>query len=190
MRIIDRSFYCRDTVDVAKDLLGKKIVRFLNNQKLSGIITETEAYCFENDQASHAYNGKTPRNLPMFGKVGCVYIYFIYGNHFCFNIVAKQKNVSAGAVLVRAIKPVDGIENMKINRKKQDENILANGPGKLTQALCITKNENFYDLTKKGSLYICEGIEVCKNQIIVTPRIGISVAQDKPWRFMIKTRNL
>jgi DNA-3-methyladenine glycosylase len=181
--ILDYSFYQRDTVVVAKDLLGKKLVRIIDGTILSGIITETEAYCFSDDPASHAYRGKTVRNTPMFGNPGSAYIYFIYGNHFCFNIVAKKENQIAGAVLIRAVQPAAGIELMHQLRNKKDERILANGPGKLTQAFQINKSHNLIDLTQINELYVTMG--VTPEKVHATPRIGISQAQEKLWRFVI-----
>jgi len=180
--IIDRSFYLRDTVHVAHDLLGAIVVRTIGDIILSGVITETEAYCFTDDPASHAYRGQTNRNAPMFGQVGCAYVYFIYGNHFCFNIVAKSNDVLAGAVLIRAIQPVEGIEHMYQHRGTNNMHILTNGPGKLTQALCINKQDNCTDLTAQGDLYVTLGTQ--PKTIEVTSRIGISSAQDKLWRFV------
>ncbi|HRN78036.1 MAG TPA: DNA-3-methyladenine glycosylase [Candidatus Dependentiae bacterium] len=181
--ILDPLFYQRDTVEVAKDLVGKKIIRTINGINLSGIITETEAYGFSDDPASHAYRGKTQRNAPMFGPVGYAYVYFIYGNHFCFNIVARAENQIAGAVLIRAIQPIEGIELMSYYRQQKDIRILTNGPGKLTQALHITKQHNYMNVMQKGELYVTAG--VIPDTICATPRIGISVGQDKLWRFII-----
>lgn len=187
MKILPRNFYQRDTVEVAKELIGKKIVRIVNDHIISGIIVETEGYCYKIDESSHAYRGKTPRNEAMFGLAGCSYVYFIYGNHFCLNVVARKKDVDAGAVLIRAVEPVDGIEIMKHNRKKYDIKMLTNGPGKLTQAFGINKSHNGCDFTQKGSVYICESENATSSEIIATPRIGISVAQDKKWRFCLKS---
>ena len=191
MGILPRDFYQRDAVTVARELIGKKLIRHVDGQELSGIIVEVEAYKYKDDPASHAYRGKTPRNEPMFGTVGCAYVYFIYGNHFCLNIVARAKGVEAGAVLIRGIEPVQNPENitaMKKNRNKDDIKILCNGPGKLTQAFCINKTHNFCDMTKAGELYVCDGVQVDDDYIMDTPRIGISLAQDKLWRFCLKNK--
>ena len=119
---------------VAKGLLGKKIVRKVGNQRISGIITETEAYRHKDDPASHAYRKITERNKVMFGDVGFAYVYFTYGMHFCFNVVAKNSKTAAGAVLIRAIKPEKGIEIMQENRGDVNLKNLTNGPAKLAQA--------------------------------------------------------
>ena len=156
-RLLLRSFFQRDTVVVARQLIGHILVRKINGVVLAGIITETEAYRGDDDPACHAYRGKTKRTEPMFGKEGYAYVYFIYGNHFCFNIVAKSATQKAGAVLIRAIKPLLGIEIMKQFRQKEDEKLLTNGPGKLTQALAVTKDHNFIDCTKSNELFVEKG---------------------------------
>jgi DNA-3-methyladenine glycosylase len=181
--ILDRSFYRRDTIVVAKELLGKILVRKINDKLLSGIIVETEAYRSSDDPASHSYKGITNRNKVMFEEVGYSYVYFTYGNHYCLNIVAKDKSTDAGAVLIRAIEPLDGIDIMKWNRNK-DLYELTNGPGKLTKALMIDKRLNGLDLTKEGILYV-KNNNINNIEIISTPRIGIKTALDKYWRFYI-----
>ena len=139
MTILPREFYSRDTVTVAKSLLGKKIVRRIGKQEISGIIIETEAYRHADDPASHAFRKITERNKVMFDEVGKAYVYFTYGMHYCFNVVAKSSKFEAGAVLIRAITPEKGIEIMEKNRGTKDRKKLTNGPAKLTQALGITK---------------------------------------------------
>lgn len=185
MRIIEREFYNRDTIEVAKDLLGKILVRVVNGKVISGAIVESEAYRSTDDPASHSYRGKTERNSVMFGEVGHAYVYFTYGNHYCLNLVAKDDATPAGAVLIRAIEPIDGISLMRRYRKTQDPCNLASGPGKLTQALKITKKQNGVDVTKKGEIYVTNGKDISKSEIIATSRIGIRVALDKQWRFLI-----
>lgn len=185
MKIIARDFYQRNTVEVAKDLLGKILVRTYNGKMLSGIIVETEAYQSVDDPASHSYKGRTERNSVMFGEVGHAYVYFTYGNHYCLNIVAKEESVPAGAVLIRAIEPIDGIKQMQKHRETTDPYNLTSGPGKLTKALNVTKKQNGIDVTKRGELYVVNGKNVNDSSIIVTPRIGIRVALDKHWRFLL-----
>lgn len=182
--ILPKSFYARSTTQVAQDLLGKKLVRILDNGTiLSGIITETEAYQSD-EPACHAHKGCTARTAPLFGPVGHTYIYFIYGNYFCLNIVAK-KGVIAGGVLIRAVEPVEGIQFMQHARKTTEIKNLTTGPGKLTQAFNITKNEQGIDVTQQGSLYVTR-VDVGPFKIGASPRIGISKALDKHWRFYIK----
>ncbi len=183
MTILPREFYSKDTVTVARNLLGKKIIRKIGRHEISGIITETEAYGYKDDQASHAYGNITNRNRAMFDQVGMAYVYFTYGMYFCFNVVAKSPRTKAGAVLFRAIRPEKGIDIMQENRGNVDLTNISNGPAKLAQALAITKKDYGVDLTKKSELYIAEGIKPKK--ITSSPRIGISKAVDKLWNFKI-----
>lgn len=183
MSFLPREFYSRDTVTVAKALLGKKLVRKIGRKKITGIITETEAYRHKDDPASHAFRKKTDRNRAMFEEVGRAYVYFTYGMYFCFNVVARKPKVDAGAVLIRAIQPEKGIDIMKKNRQKDEIKNLANGPAKLAQALCINKNQYGVDLTRNSELFITEGIE--RKKIISSPRIGISTATENLWNFKI-----
>ncbi|MFZ9005799.1 MAG: DNA-3-methyladenine glycosylase [Nitrosopumilaceae archaeon] len=183
MSFLPREFYARDTVTVAKGLLGKKIVRKIGNRKISGIITETEAYRHKDDPASHAFRKKTERNRAMFEEVGRAYVYFTYGMYFCFNVVARNSKAEAGAVLIRAIQPEKGVEVMKKNRKKDELKNLTDGPAKLAQALDINKKQYGVDLTCNSELFITEGIT--KRKIISSPRIGISTATENLWNFKI-----
>jgi DNA-3-methyladenine glycosylase len=181
------SFYQRPTEVVAKDLLGKKLVRTIRNNnmqfRLAGIIVETEAYGYSDDLASHAYVGPTGRNKIMFGDVGKAYVYFTYGNHFCLNVSARRSKVEAGAILIRGIEPVEGIELMRQFRPVDDIYSLTSGPGKLTQALNITSLLNGTDMTNSESeIYIEFGKR--PKRIVTTPRIGITRALDKEWRFV------
>lgn len=184
MTILPREFYSKDTVTVAKNLLGKRLVRKIGRLEISGIITETEAYRHKDDPASHAYRKITERNKVMFGDVGFAYVYFTYGMHFCFNVVAKNSKTPAGAVLIREIEPEKGIKVMQENRGNVNLKNLTNGPAKLAQALAITKEQYGADLTKKSKLYISEGIKPKK--INASPRIGIRNAMDKLWNFKIE----
>ena len=184
MNILPRRFYVSDTKKVARDLLGKTLVRKVGKQVLSGIIIETEAYKGKNDPASHSSRKKTERNKIMFGEVGRAYVYFTYGMHYCFNVVAKKEEDESGAVLIRAIQPIQGIKHMIKNRKTNVVSNLANGPGKLTQAMQITLKEYNLDLTKNSSLFIVDGEKPAK--IIAKPRIGIKTGIDKLWNFSYK----
>src|SRR5512143_1944560 len=154
--IIPREFYDRPTLKVARDLIGTRLVRMLRGKRVAGLITETEAYIGEKDLGSHAKAGRTPRTLVMFGPPGHAYVYFTYGNHWMLNVVTEHKDI-AGAVLIRAIQPVEGIETMLRRRSGRD----TFGPGKLAQALAITGEENGIDLTeRKRRLWIEEGLPV------------------------------
>lgn len=185
MTILNRAFYSQDTVTVAKKLLGKMLVRTINNKIISGIITETEAYRFDDDPASHAFKGLTKRNMAMFEEVGHAYIYFTYGMHYCFNVVARSKRFKAGAVLIRSLEPTQGIDYMTKKRKTSQLYNLTNGPAKLTQALQITKKQYGVDLTKDGEIYIKNGITNVP-KITRRKRIGIKKGIDKLWNFKIQ----
>lgn len=177
------SFYQQDTLVVAQQLLGCLIVRVLEDgTRLVGKIVETEAYHIY-DPACHAFRGKTHANRALFGPVGHAYIYFIYGKHYCLNVVARISTCDAGGVLIRALQPLEGSDIMEKNRHKKGTD-LTNGPGKLAQALHITPQLYGVDLTAVGPLYIAHGKKE-KLRIISTPRIGISKAQDVHWRFYV-----
>lgn len=198
MEKLERSFYRKTALVLAKDLLGKYLVLHNNNEKLVGKIVETEAYMGFNDKAAHTYNGRrTPRVEAMYGEEGHAYVYIIYGMYNCFNVVAAEKDI-AQAVLVRALEPIEGFEIMSLNRFKKTFNQLkksqiiglTSGPGKLCGAFGITREMNGEDLTG-DRLYICAGEEE-KFDIIETTRVGIDYAEeakDFPWRFYIKDNN-
>ena len=179
--MLKRKFYERETVTVAKQLLGKQLTKKNGRVELSGIITETEAYRGNDDPASHAAVKITNRNKLMFGQVGISYVYFTYGIYFMFNVVAKSRKQNAGAVLIRGIYPQKGISIMEKNRRVDDIKKLADGPGKLTQAMGITMKQYGEDLTKKTGLYISDGMKISKT--IQKSRIGISKGLDKHWNF-------
>ena len=189
MKCLNSSFYARSTELVAESLLGKTLVRLIVNtsgklERLSGMIIETEAYGFKNDPASHAYRGLTSRNAAMYGEVGRAYVYFIYGSQYCVNVSARSNELGAGAVLIRALQPLEGIDIMKSLRKTDHFLSLTSGPGKLTQALSITNVLNGEDMTDSNSrLHIEEGVNPVA--IVTTKRIGISQAVDKEWRFIL-----
>jgi DNA-3-methyladenine glycosylase len=170
-------------VIVAKELLGKKLTRKIGNYEMSGTIIETEAYRHKDDPASHAFRNITDRNKIMFGEVGIAYVYFTYGMHYCFNVVAKKMKTPAGAVLIRGIVPEKGIKKMQENRNIENLKNLTNGPAKLTQALEITKEHYGIDLTKKTEIYIEEGLEVKK--IKKSTRVGIKNGKEMLWNFQI-----
>jgi len=184
MKILPRSFYDRNTVDVAQDLLGKILVRRIGQKVISGMIIETEAYRYKDDEASHSFAGMTERNKAMFGEVGRAYVYFTYGMHYCMNVVARNVNFKAGAVLFRALEPIEGIDYMIKQRKTTISN-LTNGPAKLTQALQITKKQYGEDLTKPSSLFVIEDRKIKKTEIKTRSRIGIKKATDKLWNFSL-----
>ena len=189
MQCICSEFYARSTGVVARDLLGNTLVRLIScgsdkTKRISGIIVETEAYGFTNDPASHAFRGLTFRNSAMFGDVGRAYIYFTYGSQFCVNVSARSSKVKAGAVLIRALQPLEGIDEMKAFRKTDKILSLTSGPGKLSQALNIDRSLNGYDVTDPNSeLHIEYGINPAL--IVQTGRIGIRRGRGKKWRFIV-----
>ncbi len=176
---LQREFYNRSALIVAQELIGKKLV----HGDTAGIIIETEAYLGELDAAAHSYKGRTARTEIQFGAGGFAYVYQIYGKNFCFNVVANLENIPE-AVLIRALEPTDGVELMKIRRNKNNLRDLCSGPGKLAQALSITKNLNGADLCG-GEIFIEEaGINP---RVKTTKRIGIDYAGDAAnylWRFI------
>jgi DNA-3-methyladenine glycosylase len=192
---LTKEFYRDDTLKVAQELLGKKIVHNYNGKTLSGIIVETEAYMGPEDKAAHSYGGrKTPRTTVMFEPGGVSYIYFIYGLYYCFNVVTSVANTPQ-AVLIRAIEPVDGLEDMALIRynrsyedlKKKEIINLTSGPSKLCTALRLDKTLNGVDLT--SDILFIEDTNYPKFQTVKTTRIGIDYAEEAkeyPWRFYIK----
>jgi DNA-3-methyladenine glycosylase len=184
--LLPLSFYNRPTLTVARELIGARLVRILNGQKLVGVITETEAYIGQTDLACHAKAGLTQRTAPMFGPPGHAYVYFTYGNHWMLNVVTEKEGFPA-AVLIRAIQPIEGIEVMMERRQGRD--IL--GPGKLTQALGITNSENNVNLTEANpSLWIEAGQFIPNKNVTIGPRVGLNKTPEpwlsKPWRFLVK----
>ena len=185
---LDLSFYHQPTLQMARGLLGKQLVRVLNGQRLSGLIVETEAYIGEADRACHASRGRTPRTEVMYGPPGHAYVYFIYGMHHCFNVVTEEEGFPA-AVLVRALEPVEGLEWMRHHRPDRSDDQLTNGPGKLCAALAIDRTLNGVDLCTSRVFFIEGGRTVADEEIATSPRIGIKsdeVARNRPWRFYIK----
>lgn len=187
--ILDRAFFDRNTVEVAQELLGKKLVRVIGDSKIVALITETEAYRSD-DPACHAHRGKTERNAALFGPTGHTYVYFTYGMHFCVNIVAREHGCPAGGILLRALMPIEGIDIIKTFRPKHTGPLL-NGPAIITQALNIDRSHGGCDVTDSNSIItVEEGISIDPAAILATPRIGISQAQEKPWRFLISPHHL
>lgn len=182
---LPRSFYERNTTVVARELLGKLIVKKEKHEVIVGKIVEDEAYKGEDDPASHAYKGKTPRNKIMFGKPGFSYVYFVYGNHYCLNATTEREGVP-GAVLIRATEIIQGVPLARRNRPDKSLTELANGPGKLTQAFGITKIQNGLDLTSSTILSICSPITNKTFRIGSSKRIGIKTGCELLWRFFIE----
>ncbi len=184
MQRLQAFFFERDTVAVARQLLGKILVHEdpVSDKRLSGYIIETEAYCGLSDPASHAACGKTPRNAALFGPSGSAYVYLIYGLHTCLNLVAHPPDVPAGGVLIRAVQPIEGIEEMQEKRGILVLRNLTNGPGKVGQAFGITLTDNGLDITSITSrLYVLDPMKPVR--FTATPRIGISKNKEVLWRF-------
>ncbi|MFW6172140.1 MAG: DNA-3-methyladenine glycosylase [Elusimicrobiota bacterium] len=176
-------FFNRSTGSVAKSLLDKYLISETNGEKCGGRIIETEAYFGDNDMASHAYGGITPRNKLMYGNPGRIYVYIIYGIHYCLNVVCEKKGIP-GAVLIRSIEPEIGIEAMKERRKNSNISVLTSGPGKLTQALGINMDFNGKKVNGK-KLYFLDNKDV-KRPVQVSRRIGISKSKHIKARYFIK----
>ena len=198
MKILDKSFYSTDALTLSKKLLGKVLVNEVNGKTLKGIIVETEAYIGAIDKASHAYGGRrTERTETLYGEPGICYVYSIYGMYFCFNVICGEKDVAEG-VLIRALEPLEGLDEMSLYRFKTPYNELTkakiknltNGPSKLCIAMNINKSNNKEELIKENLLYIEDyNIEVSSSNIVETTRIGIDYAEEAvhfPWRFYIK----
>jgi len=186
MKTLPRDFYNRPTLNVARELIGARLVRIDRGRKLIGLITEAEAYISEKDLACHCKAGRTPRTQVMYGEAGHAYVYFTYGNHWMLNVVTEKVDFPA-AVLIRAIQPIEGVELMSKRRNGRD----TFGPGKLCQAMGITKRENGVDLTETASgLWIEAGVQVPNSLVTKGPRVGLNKTPEpwlsKPWRFLVK----
>lgn len=187
---LDRNFYTHELLTVAKELLGKILVKKDKGQILSGRIVEVEAYDGSIDEAAHTFIGKTKRNEIMFGIGGFFYVYFTYGVHFCCNVVTGEIGKGT-AVLIRAIEPLKGIDFMIKNRfnknlvNEKEKYNLTNGPGKICQAMSINKTHYGLDLTG-NKVYILDAPNIKEEDIVVSKRIGIKKSIDLPWRFYIK----
>lgn len=179
---LGRRFFQRYTPDVARGLLGCRLVRVVGGKRLTGVIVETEAYRGRGDPASHAYPGRTARNAVMFGEAGHAYVYFSYGVHYCLNVTAEGTG-RPGAVLVRALEPLEGVPEMVENRRVKGGNHTADGPGRLTQALGIDKELNGEDLVISKRLFIEPGAKPAR--VRRSKRIGISRGIERKWRFFI-----
>ncbi len=181
--LITIAFFKRSTLEVARDLLGKYLFSKKNGVTCGGMIVETEAYLSDNDMASHSARKKTNRNEVMFGPSGMIYVYLIYGIHYCFNLVCGREGVGT-AVLVRALEPVKGVQYMKRRREKQEITELASGPAKLTQALGIDNKDNG-KFINKNEIFLLDG-EKKSHNIGRSSRIGISKSKELDYRYFIK----
>ena len=187
---LNKSFYKRELLIVARDLLGKILVKVDRSRILTGKIIEVEAYDGDIDQAAHSYGGITRRNEIMFNEGGYLYVYFTYGAHHCCNVVTGKRGHGT-AILIRAVEPLSGIDLMiknrlsrKINNEKELFN-LTSGPGKVCQAFKINRMQSGIDLTG-DKIFILDSNKIRKNEIGTSKRIGITSSIDLPWRFYIK----
>jgi len=195
--ILPREFYLRPVQIVAREILGKRLIHLIGNQRIGGIIVEAEAYDGEQDLACHARVGKTERNKVMYFQGGHAYVYFTYGMHWMLNCVTGEIGYPS-AVLIRSIMPNEGLEFIKIQRPDILEKLWCNGPAKLTKALAITGELNSSDLCDpKGLLFIENGEEIPESKVKITPRVGIQSTPEpwlsKPWRYVAdisKIKNL
>ncbi len=185
MERLEKQFYEQPTLELAEQLLGKIFVHILpGNIRLTGRIVETEAYLSHQDEASHAWRGRTTRNQIMFRKPGTIYIYFTYGCHYMLNIVSEPEH-SAGAVLVRAMEPLEGLLFMQEQRGTSVMTNLMSGPGRLARALAIDGNCNGQDLFGK-EFFLENAPPLPKEMIATSTRVGISKSRELPWRKFIR----
>ncbi len=189
---LERGFYQHDPVRLARALLGQRVVRVLEGQRLAGRIVETEAYLGAPDRAAHTFgNRRTPRNETMWGEAGLLYVYFTYGMHYCMNVVAGGIDQPV-AVLLRALEPEEGVEQMREHRPqaKRDRELCA-GPARLCQALAINRTQDGLDLATSDTMWLerTRARTLPGRQIVVTPRVGVAYAGDwaqRPLRFYVR----
>lgn len=179
---LPRHFYDRDTITVARGLLGCRLVHYSPHGLTVGRIVETEAY-MQGDPACHASCGMTRRNQPMFGPPGYAYIYFIYGMYYCFNVVTGREGVGE-AVLIRALEPLEGIHLMQARRNKRNLTDLCSGPAKLVQAMGIKKDYNGMSLF--GDKFFIAPRDIPEPEVVTTTRIGIKEGTDLLLRFYVE----
>jgi DNA-3-methyladenine glycosylase len=189
---LTRAFFARNTLTVARDLLGRYLVHRRDGERLSGRIVETEAYVGEQDDASHASPGPTKRNASMYGPPGHAYVYLIYGMYHCFNVVTEREGFPA-AVLIRALEPLEGLDAMRERRGRvgaRGVEMLTSGPGRLCQALAIDLRQDGADLCiSDAALFLEAGDPVPDNVVGVGPRVNVrgdEFALSAPWRFYVE----
>ncbi len=191
---LPRSFYQRPTLQVARELLGKRLIHIENGIPTGGIITETEAYCGEEDLGCHAKAGRTPRTAVMYGPPGHAYVYFTYGMHWLFNCVTRPQGIPE-AVLIRAVEPTDGLDMIAQRRANQPRHLWTDGPAKLTQALGIDEEHNGIDLTSQDSpIFVEEALAIPDNRVTTGPRVGLYTVPEPwksiPWRFQVDLESI
>lgn len=187
---VPRAFYLRSTIKVARDILGKYLVRRIGSKNVVGRIVEVEAYLGKNDPASHSYRGRTKRNDVMFWSGGHLYVYFTYGMHFCANVVTREKGVGE-AVLIRAVEPVEGVDVMAKKRGISSPHSafhtlqLTNGPAKLCEAFGITRKHNGIDLCGDEIFIAASAGPQSAFRIRRSSRVGIRNGKEKKWRLYL-----
>ncbi|MBI4601942.1 MAG: DNA-3-methyladenine glycosylase [Planctomycetes bacterium] len=185
---LPRSFFSRPTLEVARGLLGARLVRVLDRERLSGTVVEVEAYIGQDDTACHASRGLTPRNAVMFGPPSFAYVYFTYGMHWMLNVVTEAEGFPA-AVLIRALEPSEGSGLMRRLRGGRSDRELASGPARLCEALAIDGALNGTDMVRGDDLFFERGPPVAEGVVLRTPRIGIDYARRRdrvaPWRLVV-----
>jgi len=187
---LERQFFDRPAVQVARELLGKRLVKLEDGQRLAGIIVEAEAYRGEDDLACHAHVGYTPRTRVLYGPPGHAYVYFTYGNYWMLNFVAEREGFPA-AVLIRGIVPEQGIEIMAARRPGVPPKHWTDGPGKICIALAINKAQNEADLCIAGAeLFVEQGVAIPDECVTSGPRVGLNNTPEPwksiPWRFLAR----
>jgi DNA-3-methyladenine glycosylase len=191
--VLRRNFFNRDAATVARELLGKLLIRRQGRNLLAGRLVETEAYLGQSDPAAHAYSGRTARNFVLFGPPGQAYIYFIYGNHYCLNVSCMPEGQGEG-VLFRAMQPVFGVETMARARgielppapRETQLRMISSGPGRMCEAMSITRDrDNNKDLTSRASDLWLADDSFQPERVTATPRIGITKAVEHPLRFTV-----
>jgi DNA-3-methyladenine glycosylase len=183
-RRLGRAFFARPAPEVARDLLGRVLVRTMEDRRrIAGRIVETEAYT-QDDAASHSHRGPTARNAAMFEQAGTLYVYSIYGMHLCMNAVTGEVG-EGSAVLLRALEPLEGLEIMARNRGKADPRLFCSGPARLCQAFGLTTSDDLVDLVRDDSFSIEAGSTFDDPDVAATRRIGIRTAVDLPRRYVV-----
>jgi DNA-3-methyladenine glycosylase len=187
---LQRDFFAGPTLEVARAILGMRLVRVESGQRIAGIIIEAEAYIGETDLGCHARAGRTPRTAVMYGPPGHAYVYFTYGMHWMLNFVTEPERFPA-AVLIRALHPVEGLEIIAARRKERPQAQWTDGPGKICQALGIDGRLNGSDLcAAEAALFVEDGAPVQDECVTIGPRVGLNSVPEpwksKPWRFLAK----
>ena len=187
---LPRSFFAQPTLSVARQLLGMRLVRLEEERRLSGYITEVEAYRGEEDLGCHARVGRTPRTQVMYGPPGHAYVYFTYGMHWCLNFVTEEEGFPA-AVLLRGLFPTEGLDLIASRRKNQPPALWTDGPAKICQALNIDGRLNGTDLCAPDAMLFVEtGLSIPDSSVTISPRVGLYTVPEPwksiPWRFSVK----